>query len=197
MSRRKLSSEERELWNKVARTARPMPGRKLEKPASGPESFPDLMNGIAADGKKADTGKTSVSPLALPKKTAEDKARRHHPLERPVKRKLASGRISIDARIDLHGLFQDEAHALLLAFLHRSHDRGHRHILVITGKGGSIGSDGALKRAVPIWFSLPDFRPLISSYETAARQHGGEGALYVRLARRRGREHDTVRRGGS
>ncbi|PRX08306.1 Smr/MutS family protein [Martelella mediterranea] len=197
MSRRKLSSEERELWNKVARTARPLPGKKLEKPVARAESFPDLMNGIAADGKKADTGKTSVSPLALPKKQAQDQVRRHHPLERPVKRKLANGRLSIDARIDLHGLFQDEAHALLLAFLRRAHDRGHRHILVITGKGGSIGSDGVLKRSVPIWFSLPDFRPLISSYETAARQHGGEGALYVRLARRKGHEHDAVRRSRS
>lgn len=197
MSRRKLSTEERDLWMKVARTARPLPGKKLEKPADSPESFPDLMNGIAADGKKPDKGKTSVSPLALPKKSEGEKPRRHHPLERPVKRKLASGRLAIDARIDLHGLFQDEAHALLLAFLHRAHDRGHRHILVITGKGGSIGSDGALKRAVPIWFSLPDFRPLISSYETAARQHGGEGALYVRLARRKGHEHDAVRRSRS
>ena len=83
-------------------------------------------------------------------------------------------------------MFQDEAYALLLSFLHRAHARGHRHILVITGKGASLGSDGVLKRTVPLWFSLPEFRPLISSYETAARQHGGEGALYVRLARSRG-----------
>ena len=52
----------------------------------------------------------------------------------------------------------------------------------------SLGSDGALKRAVPLWFSLPEFRPLISSYEPAARNHGGEGALYVRLRRL---PHDT------
>ncbi|MBW8318206.1 MAG: Smr/MutS family protein, partial [Rhizobium sp.] len=58
-----------------------------------------------------------------------------------------------------------------------------RHVLVITGKGSSLGSDGALKRAVPLWFSKAEFRFLISSYEPAARQHGGEGALYVRLSR--------------
>ena len=61
-----------------------------------------------------------------------------------------------------------------------------RHVLVITGKGSSMGSKGALKRAVPLWFSKPEFRFLISSYEPAAQHHGGEGALYIRLARRSG-----------
>ena len=108
---------------------------------------------------------------------------RHHPLERPVKRKIAKGRLALEARIDLHGMIQSEAHGFLLGFLIKAHERGLRHVLVITGKGTSLGSDGALKRAVPLWFSLPEFRPLISSYEPAARNHGGEGALYVRLAR--------------
>lgn len=112
---------------------------------------------------------------------------RHHPLERPVKRKLQKGRLALEARIDLHGMIQSEAHGFLLQFLLKAHERGLRHVLVITGKGTSLGSDGALKRAVPLWFSLPEFRPLISSYEPAARNHGGDGALYVRLARTRGR----------
>jgi DNA-nicking Smr family endonuclease len=81
---------------------------------------------------------------------------------------------------------QSEAHVILLDFLIRAHERGMRHVLVITGKGSSMGSEGALKRAVPLWFSKPDFRYLISSYETAAQHHGGEGALYIRLSRRQG-----------
>ena len=51
-----------------------------------------------------------------------------------------------------------------------------------------MGSEGALKRAVPLWFSKPEFRYLISSHETAAQRHGGEGALYVRLSRQ-GADH--------
>ncbi|MFY8101711.1 MAG: Smr/MutS family protein, partial [Allorhizobium sp.] len=89
-----------------------------------------------------------------------------------------------EARIDLHGLIQSEAHGMLLDFLIRAHERGLRHVLVITGKGSSLGSEGALKRAVPLWFAMPEFRFLISSYEPAARHHGGDGALYVRLSRR-------------
>ena len=96
------------------------------------------------------------------------------------------GRLPLEGRIDLHGMFQSEAHAVLLDFLLRAHERGLRHVLVITGKGRSIGSDGALKRAVPMWFSKPEYRHLISSYEDASANHVGDGALYVRLARRRG-----------
>ena len=87
---------------------------------------------------------------------------------------------------DSHGMVQSEAHSFLLDFLIRAHERGMRHVLVITGKGRSMGSEGALKRAVPLWFSKPEFRFLISSYEPAAQHHGGAGALYIRLSRRAG-----------
>ena len=182
---KKLSSEDRILWGKVARSTRPMPGR-----------LDDLMDMLAVDEQpkaqeepkakqqqQKSTGAVEQPGIALTKKTGE---KLHHPLEKPVKRKLAKGRLTLEARIDLHGMIQSEAHGLLLQFLLRAHERGLRHVLVITGKGTSFGSDGALKRAVPLWFSLPEFRPLISSYEQAARNHGGEGALYVRLARVRG-----------
>lgn len=180
---KKLSPEDRILWGKVARSTRPMPGR-LE----------DLADLLGESNEIAPAAPNSPMVAATPQEKAEPGfalskgklERRHHPLERPVKRKLAKGRVALEARIDLHGMIQSEAHGLLLQFLMKAHERGLRHVLVITGKGTSLGSDGALKRAVPLWFSLPEFRPLISSYEPAARNHGGEGALYVRLARAKG-----------
>ncbi|THK38717.1 DNA mismatch repair protein MutS [Ensifer sp. MPMI2T] len=180
---KKLSPEDRILWGKVARSTRPMPGRLedladlLGESEEVAPAAPDSPTVATTPQEKAEPGFT------LSKGKAE---RRHHPLERPVKRKLAKGRVALEARIDLHGMIQSEAHGLLLQFLLKAHERGLRHVLVITGKGTSLGSDGALKRAVPLWFSLPEFRPLISSYEPASRNHGGEGALYVRLARARG-----------
>lgn len=179
-----LSSEDRILWGKVARSTRALPGRldaltefeaAFEKPEAGKKPEPEPK-------------KTKSAPLAegIALTIGRDKETRHHPLERPVKRKIAKGRLALEARIDLHGMIQSEAHGFLLGFLIRAHERGLRHVLVITGKGTSLGSDGALKRAVPLWFSLPEFRPLISSYEPAARNHGGDGALYVRLARHPG-----------
>ncbi|ABR62042.1 Smr/MutS family protein [Sinorhizobium medicae] len=187
---KKLSAEDRILWGKVARSARPMPGRL--------DDLEELLGGAAeikaVPGPEADSSSAPEKidrGFSISREKMEQ--RPHHPLERPVKRKLAKGRLTLEARIDLHGMIQSEANGLLLQFLLRARERGMRHVLVITGKGTSLGSDGALKRAVPFWFSLPEFRPLISSYEPAARNHGGEGALYVRLARAKEARHDPIR----
>lgn len=178
-SGRKLGHEDRILWGKVARTVRPLhepfPEEEifLEVPESGSGSIAAQASGIAES--RPSPARQTRQPSGI-----------HHPLEKPVKRKLARGRLPIEARIDLHGMVQSEAHAVLRDFLIRAHERGMRHVLVITGKGNSWGSEGALKRAVPLWFARPDFRYLISSWEDAARNHGGDGALYIRLARRPG-----------
>lgn len=175
----KLNPEDRILWGKVARSTRPMPGR-MEELLSFEDQFEATIEESAVP---------ALNRAALPVSTVTETDRKptghlHHPLERPVKRKLSRGHLSLEARIDLHGLIQSEAHGMLLDFMIRAHERGLRHVLVITGKGSSLGSEGALKRAVPLWFAMPEFRFLISSYEPAARHHGGEGALYVRLSRR-------------
>jgi DNA-nicking Smr family endonuclease len=180
--KKKLSSEDRILWGKVARTTRALPGRMDaldEFEATFAEVPQDAPAAAVPPAKttEAQAGKADISTRS-----------RHHPLERPVKRKLSRGHLKLEARIDLHGLFQSEAHALLRDFIIHAHERGLRHVLVITGKGASMGSEGALKRAVPLWFSKPDFSPFISSYEPAAQNHGGEGALYVRLSRQRTRQ---------
>lgn len=179
-----LSSEDRILWGKVARSTRAMPGKLDELTEFEAVSTEKIEDEKPPEPKKTKAGKPANEGIALT--IGRGKETRHHPLERPVKRKIAKGRLALEARIDLHGMIQSEAHGFLLGFLIKAHERGLRHVLVITGKGTSLGSDGALKRAVPLWFALPEFRPLISSYEPAARNHGGDGALYVRLARQPG-----------
>ena len=180
-----LTGEDRILWGKVARSTRPMPG-KLDALTELEAAFAEKLEGQTVPEPKAGQAKAAKPNDDIALTAVRGKEIRHHPLERPVKRKIAKGRLALEARIDLHGMVQSEAHGFLLGFLIKAHERGLRHVLVITGKGTSLGSDGALKRAVPLWFSLPEFRPLISSYEPAARNHGGEGALYVRLARQPG-----------
>ena len=182
---KKLSSEDRILWGKVARTTRPLPGRMDDLAAFEEQKPEPVAEKLAAPVVKEGKSLAEAFGVSAPEPPKRP-ARIHHPLEKPVKRKLAKGHLAIEARIDLHGMIQSEAHGFLLNFLMRAYDRGLRHVLVITGKGTSLGSDGALKRAVPMWFSLPEFRILISSYEPAARNHGGDGALYVRLSRPRG-----------
>ncbi len=182
---RKLGKDERILWGKVAKTTRPISGRLEDLLAFGDLDEAPAEPGPVKTGQNA-FPRMLVEQAEPPPAGPDKKPRIHQPLEKPVKRKLTRGRLPLEGRIDLHGMFQSEAHAVLLDFLLRAHERGLRHVLVITGKGRSIGSDGALKRAVPLWFSKPEYRRLISSYEDASANHGGDGALYVRLSRRRG-----------
>ncbi|MGH6860244.1 MAG: Smr/MutS family protein [Phyllobacterium sp.] len=168
--------EDRILWETVARTARPLKGR--EKPLFLlEEAAPQTSARPSAAGR--DKSKASVFPA----KPAAQRPHVLHPIDKPTHRKIAKGRVVIEGRIDLHGLTQSEAYGLLLGFLQRAHLRKLRHVLVITGKGSSLGSDGVLRQAVPLWFVTPAFRILVSGYEDAARNHGGTGAIYVRLRR--------------
>ena len=106
------------------------------------------------------------------------------PILRKDRQRLARGNAAIDARIDLHGMTQAEAHGALRRLLRRSQADGAKFVLVITGKGApdaSRGERGVLRRQVPMWLALPEFRRYVLGFDVADTGHGGEGALYVRL----------------
>jgi DNA-nicking Smr family endonuclease len=174
MSRRRpLSEEERSLWTGFARSIEPLqPARRNAAPPPSDEPPP-----VPAPAK--------VRHAPPPDKKAPALA----PLGRRLKQRVARGREAIDARLDLHGFTQAEAHAELLRFLRRAQAEGARIALVVTGKGTRQGPQqrehGVLKRQVPLWLSLPEFRPLVVGFEDAHVGHGGQGALYVRLRRPR------------
>lgn len=107
------------------------------------------------------------------------------PLGKRERTKLSRGRSEIDARLDLHGMTQMRAHRALSGFLQRAHHDGLTFVLVITGKGRTGGESGVLRRQVPEWLSLPEFRAFVVGFEEASIGHGGEGALYVRIRRAR------------
>lgn len=175
---KRLSTEDRILWNRVARTAKPLAGKSLEPE---PQPLPEATVREEIDRVASARPGKDAAP-AVP-------ARKQQPaqhLDRLTRSRLARGRLPIEARVDLHGLTQAEAHSLLLSFLHRARQAGLRHVLVITGKGASGGSEGALRRAVPQWLATTPFRALVSAHDHAAHRHGGAGALYLRLRRQRG-----------
>ena len=178
-SQKRLSEEDRIIWSRVARTARPLKGKEAAVLSEAASSVLEALE-LLPTADPADRGGLAA---AAP---ARNERPHHHPFDAPTRNKLSKGRLQIDGRVDLHGMTQGEAHMLLLSFLHRAWAQGLRYVLVITGKGSSLGSDGVLRRAVPGWLATPSFRMMVSSYDSAARQHGGAGALYVRLRRRSG-----------
>ena len=110
------------------------------------------------------------------------------PLGRRKRSRVARGKEQIDGRLDLHGLTQSEAHATLLRFLRTASARQARLVLVITGKGSGEGGRGVLRRQLPHWLALPEFRSLVIGFEQASVRHGGDGAWYVSVRRSRDAE---------
>jgi DNA-nicking Smr family endonuclease len=175
--KRNLSEEERALWESVAKQTKPL--RKKPRVANSPvdSSAPETP----ALAKHAAPQKSP--PLAV--RSAKSEAPPLAPLGRRERSQLSRGRKEIDARLDLHGMTQTRAHRALSGFLRRAHHDGLTFVLIITGKGkmGAESERGVLRRQVPQWLSLPEFRALVVGFEEAHIGHGGEGALYVRIRR--------------
>jgi DNA-nicking Smr family endonuclease len=180
--RRGLSYEERVLWTAVTKAIEPLRARPL---------IDHLDQGAVEDDAKPTaktpakhSSKPASKPVAQPKKATPPAPPPLAPLGRRMKQRVARGKEAIDARLDLHGYTQSEAHAALLRFLRNANARDARLVLVITGKGRG-GEMGVLRRQVPQWLSLPEFRALVVGFEDAHIAHGGEGAIYVRVRRAR------------
>ncbi|MEZ0221319.1 Smr/MutS family protein [Tardiphaga sp. 1201_B9_N1_1] len=180
--RRTLSEEERALWELVAKQVKPLRKKRVVKPE--PEEDGPTLVKVAAPKKM-----TSAPPAVLKTaKPAPPPVPPLAPLGRRERSQLSRGRKDIDARIDLHGMTQTRAHHALSAFLHRASHDGMTFVLVITGKGRTTGPEserGVLRRQVPLWLGLPEFRSLVVGFEEAHIGHGGAGALYVRIRRAR------------
>jgi DNA-nicking Smr family endonuclease len=173
---RRLTDEDRELWGHFTRSVAPL--RRQGVPAAAPEA--------AASKAKSPT---HARPPARVAAGAARTAPGLEPFDRRLKQRLARGTEPLDGRIDLHGKTQSEAHAALLSFLRKAQSHGAKFVLVITGKGGAARDDwserGVLKRQVPQWLKLPEFRSYVVGFEDAHSGHGGAGALYVRIRRRK------------
>jgi DNA-nicking Smr family endonuclease len=179
--RRSLSEEERALWDSVAKQIKPLRKKpRAEKPqAVSADAEKPAAAKPAAPGRQLSSAKASRPPMPVAPPLA--------PLGRRERSQLSRGRKEIDARLDLHGMTQTRAHLALSNFLQRAHSDGLTFVLVITGKGklGAESERGILRRQVPQWLSLPEFRTLVVGFEEAHIGHGGEGALYVRIRRAR------------
>lgn len=183
-----LSDEDSELWDFVTSSVTRLDVKRrkisrIRKPQPTTATSADILH-LAKHAAPAPP--PAAAPRSAPRQPEFDRREARH---------IARGRLEIEARLDLHGLRQNEAHRRLLGFLRSAHDQGLRYVLVITGKGGFDGDmhalpfhetldrspRGVLRRIVPMWLEEPSLSSIVLSYREAATQHGGAGALYVRL----------------
>ncbi len=189
--RRNLSDEEQALWVGYARSIKPLkPVKTAPKRDPGPGRATGQEAPQKADQEARASPQTSVRREPAPVTKSAPLA----PFDRRLKQRVARGRDAIDARIDLHGMTQRQAHAALLRFLRRAQAEDAKLALVVTGKGGGernskgpsdLSERGVLRRQVPLWLALPEFRHFVVGFDEAHVSHGGQGAIYVRLRRAR------------
>ena len=188
------SSDDRRLWQHVVRDAEPLTGRdrlrsRLDDLREGDEGqHPEQRRekAPASPAVRRRAVPSSARPLPATKKTEAPLVHGSRDgLDRRKAERLRRGKLPIEATLDLHGLRQAEAHRRLERFLAESQASGKRCVLVVTGKGVHKDQGGVLRTAVPRWLNEAPNRARVLSFDYAQQKHGGTGALYILLRRRR------------
>lgn len=194
---RGLSKEDHAVWDSVRRSVTPLPRethstvRQLAAPTKPkPENF------------KEEAPPEDLPPFRIGERKDQNSTRYFEPrdmvanaplrMDRKTYLRMKRGKTPPEARIDLHGMTLAEAHPALIRFIADSHNRGLRTVLVITGKGRSGADDGpiperrgVLKHQVPQWLNSGPLRSIVQQVLEAHQRHGGGGAFYVHLRRKR------------
>jgi DNA-nicking Smr family endonuclease len=166
MTPRHPSRDERALWRAAMSEVAPLP-----EPAVAPSEAPTTAVPPPHVKRSRAAAPDELTLAAAPG------------LDRRSAERLRRGARRIEARLDLHGMTQDEAHRALDGFLARAEVSGLRCVLVITGKGGERG--GVLRAAVPRWINEQPNRPRVLAIAPAQPKDGGAGAVYLLLRRKR------------
>ncbi len=196
MSRRRVRPEELELWQQIARSTDPLhKSRKLSpatrvspKPAQITANAPAPIPSFTLGAKAPRGGETAYSPPSTADRLRADPVN----MDSKAFTRLKRGKLAPEARIDLHGMTLDQAHPTLIRFILTSQTRGLRLVLVITGKGSREDPydpmprrRGVLKTQVPQWLRMAPVAQAVLQVTPAHQRHGGDGAYYVYLRRRR------------
>ena len=187
---RTIGSVERALWRIAMRDVEPLPGHVLPPEPKPVALEPVVEKPVPAKALPVSRGKPLPTPTELPLLTYA----RTPGLDRRTSERLKRGQLPIEARLDLHGMTQDQARRSLDAFITHAHDRGLRAVLIITGKGlKPRASDaelwdpepGVLKTQTPRWLNEAPNRARVLAFTAAQPRDGGSGALYVLIRRHR------------
>ena len=176
---RASENSEDDLWAYATHDVKPLDKKQHKEPVGGSTTKP-----IAP--QKPPTSRENKPPPAKQTHPIQNSEIDHRTNER-----LRKGQMPVDGTLDLHGMTQEQAHHALQNFVQNAHNAGKRCLLIITGKGQKnrdplASKSGVLYNRVPQWLKETPLSALILKSHRAKAQHGGDGALYVLLKRKRG-----------
>ena len=163
------NKKENVLWAKEVEGVTPLKGGLKDK-----GKRPHVQDAPKTQARRPKPAHTSPGPKG---------PRRQEPFDPALYKKIASGKVALDGKLDLHGMTEAHAHQRLVAMIERAWSQGRRRLLVITGKGRD--GESPLRTALPKWLSAPSLAPYVSSFDYAGKRHGGDGAFYVLLRKSR------------
>jgi DNA-nicking Smr family endonuclease len=180
MSRRAIDPDEQALWHQAMRDVARRPG------GSGKIELPVVPAKAGTQGEQRALALDSSPGLTRGSRGNDERgqAGTNGGLDRRLALRLRRGQLALEARLDLHGMTQAEAHRALAAFVARCYAAGKRTLLVVTGKGMREGT-GVLRAAVPRWLAEPALRDRVLATAPATPRDGGGGAHYILLRRER------------
>ncbi len=184
-----LENADRALWQHVTRDTKPLVKREPRSARPAAPAAPPAMTESAKAEPKAEKEPARARPRPVTPPRRAEPALEHGRaagVDRRRTERLRRGRLPVEARLDLHGYTQSQAHAALDRFLGEVQARGLRCVLVITGKGTTTEAGGVLRAQVPRWLNEPANRARVLAFDYAQPKHGGLGALYVLLRRKKG-----------
>lgn len=174
------TDQDRHLWHSLTRQVEPLKGRMhlAQRPAPSPRQ-------IEVSPRPFSPPPSGLCKAPLPGLQSVGHNSGTAGLDASTEKKFRAGKMPIDARLDLHGMTQAEAHRAAIRLVTRAYNTNKRCLLIITGKGGFGEGRGVLRRALPLWLEDSEIRPMILSLSPARVPHGGTGAYYVLLRRKR------------
>ena len=171
--KRTLTEEEQRLWQHVTQGDAPLPEPKA---AVAPQAPGRIRINRAMESPRIDISRFPVA--AAPVSVGA-----YAGVDRNTADRFRKGQYPIDATLDLHGMSREKAHMALSGFIHAHCAMGNRCLLVVTGKGTAPG--GVLRELLPHWLDEPGLKPFVLALDVAKGHHGGSGAYYILLRRKR------------
>ncbi|MDH3351057.1 MAG: Smr/MutS family protein [Gammaproteobacteria bacterium] len=172
-------SDDDDLFRRAMSDAKPL---RSEERVHPPKRKPTPKARFARAEEKAVLRETLEADIDTMERGNADSMRFHRQsVGRRTMRKLARGKFSVQAEIDLHGMTTAEAKPRLADFIDYSARQGLLCVRIVHGKGLGSGHRGpVLKNSVNRWLRKWD---TVLAFVSARQVDGGTGALYVLLQR--------------